>query len=359
VLDSGSDQIARHWQDFNSWVVLHPEKTFDDYLKERPNAAFEAFIASATASFMQTTGAYAIEGGVAKAKAGAASIRSWFDIAGQSKGRDNDPAQLAADLQRLADRHGIGAVHIAAPELVEVLQQAGDEGQAILSQMPDLAQQLPEAMATGGDVQIPTGELLAAASGSGMEDALVQHLRIDPAAPSLAQAEQTAVGANETAQALSDQTELGAFDAPQQTDLKNRPLDIATGSQRREVGALAKAKELEARYLDNSKVLINAGNATIAKEKLLNYALNPNQSKSRVFKSKLGFDQTNAGDLADQLQRGVTKYPARLHSIDKYGTRFTVDIPVVGPKGEAIVRTGWIFDVESDVPRLATLLVEK
>jgi hypothetical protein len=87
-----------------------------------------------------------------------------------------------------------------APELAEVLQQAGDEGQAILSQMPGLAQQLPEAMATSGDVQIPTGELLAAASGSGMEDALVQHLRIDPAAPSLAQAEQTAGAASEVSQ---------------------------------------------------------------------------------------------------------------------------------------------------------------
>lgn len=36
VLDSGSDQFARHWQDFNSWAVLHPERTFEVCLKERP-----------------------------------------------------------------------------------------------------------------------------------------------------------------------------------------------------------------------------------------------------------------------------------------------------------------------------------
>ena len=43
VLDSGSDQFARHWQDFNSWAVLHPERTFEGCLKERPNAVLEAF----------------------------------------------------------------------------------------------------------------------------------------------------------------------------------------------------------------------------------------------------------------------------------------------------------------------------
>jgi hypothetical protein len=191
VLQSGNDQIARHWQDFNSWMALHPEKTFDDYLKERPNAAFEAFIAGATASFMQTTGAYAIDGGIAKAKAGAASIREWLDVARKAKGQNSDPAQLAADLQRLAEAHNIGEVHIAAPELMQALQQAGDYGQAILSQLPSLAGQLPEALATGGDLQIPTGELLTAVSGSHAEEALVQHLRIDPAAPSLAQAGQS------------------------------------------------------------------------------------------------------------------------------------------------------------------------
>ncbi|TXH31982.1 MAG: hypothetical protein E6Q98_26120 [Rhodospirillaceae bacterium] len=192
VLQSGNDQIARHWQDFNSWMALHPEKTFDDYLKERPNAAFEAFIAGATASFMQTTGAYAIDGGIAKAKAGAASIREWLDVARKAKGQNSDPAQLAADLQRLAEAHNIGEVHIAAPELMQTLQQAGDHGQAVLSQLPSLAGQLPEALATGGDVQIPTGELLTAVSGSHAEEALVQHLHLDPEAPSLAQAEQSA-----------------------------------------------------------------------------------------------------------------------------------------------------------------------
>ena len=47
VLQSGNDQFARHWQDCNSWAVLHPERTFEGCLKERPNAAFEAFVASA------------------------------------------------------------------------------------------------------------------------------------------------------------------------------------------------------------------------------------------------------------------------------------------------------------------------
>ncbi len=41
--------------------------------------------------------------------------------------------------------------------------------------------------------------------------------------------------------------------------------------------------------------------------------------------------------------------------VDKYGSRFTVDIPVTGPKGSGTVRTGWIFDSGSVTPRLTTV----
>ncbi|MGH9267790.1 MAG: DUF6883 domain-containing protein [Acidimicrobiales bacterium] len=40
--------------------------------------------------------------------------------------------------------------------------------------------------------------------------------------------------------------------------------------------------------------------------------------------------------------------------VDKFGTRFTVDIPVTGPAGSGAVRTGWIYDPGSLTPRLTT-----
>lgn len=44
--------------------------------------------------------------------------------------------------------------------------------------------------------------------------------------------------------------------------------------------------------------------------------------------------------------------------VDQYGQRFTVDIPVVGPKGRGVVRSGWIFKTGSNTPELTTVLVK-
>jgi filamentous hemagglutinin len=44
--------------------------------------------------------------------------------------------------------------------------------------------------------------------------------------------------------------------------------------------------------------------------------------------------------------------------VDRFGARFTVDIPVVGPQGSGVVRTGWIFKPGSKVPELTTLFVK-
>jgi hypothetical protein len=44
--------------------------------------------------------------------------------------------------------------------------------------------------------------------------------------------------------------------------------------------------------------------------------------------------------------------------IDVFGSRFTVDIPVTGPAGSAVVRTGWILKPGSTTPELTTLFVK-
>ena len=44
-------------------------------------------------------------------------------------------------------------------------------------------------------------------------------------------------------------------------------------------------------------------------------------------------------------------------TVDKWGTRFTVDIPVTGPTGSGVVRTGWIYDPGSLTPRLTAAYV--
>jgi hypothetical protein len=108
-------------------------------------------------------------------------------------------------------------------------------------------------------------------------------------------------------------------------------------------------------------ILKNADRAIISPSKLNAYALNPEHSvggpKARVFESALGFTRDNAGDLLEQLRQGVRSTGSTPGKINEHGPRFTVDILVKGPKGEGIVRTGWIYDPGSDVPRLVTMIV--
>lgn len=105
----------------------------------------------------------------------------------------------------------------------------------------------------------------------------------------------------------------------------------------------------------------NYENAIVAPDKLRRYALNPDSEvgahKARVFESVLGFTLANADELESQLLRNLPSVPALERRATIYGRQFTADIPVTGPRGSGIVRTGWQIDTGSDVPRLVSLYV--
>lgn len=108
--------------------------------------------------------------------------------------------------------------------------------------------------------------------------------------------------------------------------------------------------------------LIGANQAKTDTRKFTEYALNPNHSvggdKAKVFESALGYNLSNYQDLLHQIRRGVMSNTPVPGKINKFGTRYTVDIPVSGPKGSAIVRTWWIYRPGSQVPELTTLFVK-
>ena len=108
--------------------------------------------------------------------------------------------------------------------------------------------------------------------------------------------------------------------------------------------------------------LVGANRAVIDPRKLTEYALNPNHpvggNKAKVFESVLGFNQSNASTLMTQLQKGVMNVTPIAGKSDKFGTRFTLDIPVTGPLGSGTVRTGWIYKPGSNTPELTTLFVK-
>ncbi|GLU36049.1 MAG: DUF6883 domain-containing protein [Pigmentiphaga sp.] len=109
--------------------------------------------------------------------------------------------------------------------------------------------------------------------------------------------------------------------------------------------------------------LVNAEKAVIDPNKITSYALNTEHpvggNKAKVFESALGYSQKNASELITKVQEGAALYPAKLGVADKFGQRITIDMPITGPNGKtAIVRTGWIYDPGSSIPRMTTLYVK-
>ena len=107
--------------------------------------------------------------------------------------------------------------------------------------------------------------------------------------------------------------------------------------------------------------LPNAVRAVINPEKFTRYCLDPlnrqGQDKARVFKAALGYDLSNCTDLNSAIRDGILKQRAEYQGKTLHGRRWRVDLPISGPTGRARVRTSWLYEEGSDVPRLTTAYV--
>ncbi|ATX90613.1 type VI secretion system tube protein TssD [Citrobacter portucalensis] len=142
---------------------------------------------------------------------------------------------------------------------------------------------------------------------------------------------------------------------------------LSTASALAEISNYSKISSLESPYLkgftSEAGTLLNAKHAVIDPKKMASYALNPEHpvggNKARVFESALGFNPSNAGILVSRVQQGIISSSAELGAYDKFGQRMSVDIPIIGVNGEtAIVRTGWMYETDSLVPRMTTIYVK-
>jgi transcription antitermination factor NusA-like protein len=73
----------------------------------------------------------------------------------------------------------------------------------------------------------------------------------------------------------------------------------------------------------------------------------------------LGITVEHAALLEEAVREGIHHQPAIKKHADKHGQRYEVDVPVTGPMGSAIVRTGWIVQEEGGVPQLTSAYVKE
>jgi len=110
--------------------------------------------------------------------------------AGAAAVRERNPAAYEQFIAAQAEGGRAENIFVDANEMANVLRQARITDADLNRVMPGVAEQLAQAIQTGSDVVIPTAQFAARVAGTKLGDAMVPHLRLDPAAMSAAEAKQ-------------------------------------------------------------------------------------------------------------------------------------------------------------------------
>ena len=117
-------------------------------------------------------------------------------------------------------------------------------------------------------------------------------------------------------------------------------------------------ERIKERKASITNLLPYADRAVVDIRKLRDYCLNPDHDegkhKARLFSSILGMTADNAEELREILLEVIKTQEARIGRRDQFGQRYTVDFTLQWQDRSAIVRSGWIIENDSDIPRLTT-----
>ncbi|MDQ5904132.1 MAG: hypothetical protein QG672_1725 [Pseudomonadota bacterium] len=191
------EQVATILQDLHEWAAIDANagKAFGDYLAERPSAAAQTLIATIVGTAGQTT------------------IISGVDAAMRRAAGEQRQAEQAENMaQRLAELvqfSRAAALTQTSPETFQqFVEQATEDGpvtdvfidanvlmqsgvaEQLAAVSPAVAEQLQDAIDTGGLVRIPVAEFAARIAPTELADGLLEHLKTEPDGMSRAEAGQ-------------------------------------------------------------------------------------------------------------------------------------------------------------------------
>jgi hypothetical protein len=213
------EQIATIAQDAIDTAIANPDKTWAEYLRERPDAAYQTLLATITqAGVMEgaNVGLQRVQGRAQEAQhAGQVgeALSQFNALAEASKVRERDAGTAQAFFQSLMqegrDHVWITPKALAESGMLEQMTQA----------LPDVAAQLEQAATTGADIRIPVADLMANLAGPELEQSIIPHLSEEPGGFTKASAEEYLQSgaaqelAEEVARALADKQHDDAFNA--------------------------------------------------------------------------------------------------------------------------------------------------
>jgi len=104
--------------------------------------------------------------------------------------------------------------------------------------------------------------------------------------------------------------------------------------------------------------LPNREHAIVPREKVVDYLLSTTHRDGRykaAFFKGFGFTADRWQELADALLRHAEDHHVTKVEDSPFGTRYVVDgIMVMADGRDAMLRTVWFFDTDSDLPRFVT-----
>lgn len=280
-----SEQVATFVQDAIDTAVANPDKSWEDFLKDRPGAAYQTLLATLVMSGTiggMSAAAKRMRGDddkVEAAKQGAEAVTELMTKAKDSKLRERDPEAFADFVQQSADQSGTPDVFIDAQAFAQSLAKLPQaEQEAIAARMPKTIAQLTEAVQTGGDLSMPLGELSLLA-GTALEQSITPFVRTDEGAWTQAEAEAFGKESGALLKQQAEQVAAVAETQQQVTAVRDEVLDqLRTAKRFTEETNAAYANSVAAFYTTTAERLGMTPDALFKQYPLRIVAENPAQA---------------------------------------------------------------------------------
>ena len=202
------EQVATASQDFVDWQFLNPDKTFDQFMAERPMAAYQTMIATMVASGITNTTVLTVEYAAtqvaqeqlaAMKSPGEQTLTRLIGEAGKSKLRGRAPEQFEGLAAQQLEGTASETTVIDLDGLAQSLEAAGLNVADTMAELgiPDDA--FSESAIVMGSIEVPTAKLLSAQGLHAHADKVQPHIRLK--GEDLTPAQKETIGAEASNQA--------------------------------------------------------------------------------------------------------------------------------------------------------------
>ena len=185
-----TEQIATFAQDAVDTAIANPNKTWNQFLQERPSAAYQTLVATVAQTMMVGGPSHIAnrlnrQADAATAQTEAGFVDDLMTAAADSKVRPRDPQAFQSYIAEHSQGSPVENIYIPGEKLREMYQSADfDDGGFFASR----AGEIEEAAGIHGDVVVPLAEAAAHLAGTKAWESIKDDVRLSPGGMSLNEA---------------------------------------------------------------------------------------------------------------------------------------------------------------------------